>query len=253
MLYQLTYRTNTQWRDGRRQDGWGRYTRRRKWCRDAELIEISNGGVGDVDNPPNESVSTIRAVESHHHRPLSSTLANPQSEQHGDSAIVDETRSISSANSNNDDVPGRRKWFKRGSRVVHSANHVPDGDRSEATGDDGSLGGTTATASEDRSRGDGIRDDGGVGGGNGKITEEDDPIKDRTRRRRRASDRDPTDTSNMDDQDLSFHPGLRPSSTDRINRQRDCQLEMNDDGRPRPDLYGEWWGVGNDEAKMTLG
>ncbi len=29
-----------QWQDGRRgQDGWGRYTRRRKWYRDAELIE----------------------------------------------------------------------------------------------------------------------------------------------------------------------------------------------------------------------
>ena len=31
-----------QWNDGRRgQDGWGRYTRRRKWYRDAELVEIS--------------------------------------------------------------------------------------------------------------------------------------------------------------------------------------------------------------------
>lgn len=30
-----------QWNDGRRgQDGWGRYTRRRKWYRDAELVEI---------------------------------------------------------------------------------------------------------------------------------------------------------------------------------------------------------------------
>jgi hypothetical protein len=31
-----------QWRDGRRgQDGWGRYTRRRKWHRDAELVEAT--------------------------------------------------------------------------------------------------------------------------------------------------------------------------------------------------------------------
>ena len=31
-----------QWRDGRRgQDGWGRYTRRRKWYRDAELVEAT--------------------------------------------------------------------------------------------------------------------------------------------------------------------------------------------------------------------
>ncbi|PGH13660.1 hypothetical protein AJ79_03508 [Helicocarpus griseus UAMH5409] len=33
---------DNKWNDGRRgQDGWGRYTRRRKWCRDAELVEIS--------------------------------------------------------------------------------------------------------------------------------------------------------------------------------------------------------------------
>lgn len=30
---------DNKWRDGRRTDGWGRYTRRRKWFRDAELIE----------------------------------------------------------------------------------------------------------------------------------------------------------------------------------------------------------------------
>ncbi|KAH1435700.1 hypothetical protein KXX32_008121 [Aspergillus fumigatus] len=32
---------DNKWNDGRRgQDGWDRYTRRRKWCRDAELVEI---------------------------------------------------------------------------------------------------------------------------------------------------------------------------------------------------------------------
>lgn len=33
---------DNKWRDGRRgKDGWGRYTRRRKWCRDAELVEVT--------------------------------------------------------------------------------------------------------------------------------------------------------------------------------------------------------------------
>lgn len=33
---------NSKWQNGRRgQDGWGRYTRRRKWYRDAELVEIT--------------------------------------------------------------------------------------------------------------------------------------------------------------------------------------------------------------------
>lgn len=29
------------WTDGRKEDGWGRYTRRRKWIRDAELVEVT--------------------------------------------------------------------------------------------------------------------------------------------------------------------------------------------------------------------
>ncbi|KAK2748889.1 peroxisome- protein [Myotisia sp. PD_48] len=32
---------DNKWNDARRQDGWGRYTRRRKWCRDAELVEMT--------------------------------------------------------------------------------------------------------------------------------------------------------------------------------------------------------------------
>ncbi|KAK3622949.1 hypothetical protein LTR56_021890 [Elasticomyces elasticus] len=35
---------DNKWRDGRRVDGWDRYTRRRKWVRDAELVEISLEG-----------------------------------------------------------------------------------------------------------------------------------------------------------------------------------------------------------------
>lgn len=34
-----TYYDN-KWLDGRKTDGWGRYTRRRKWIRDAELVEV---------------------------------------------------------------------------------------------------------------------------------------------------------------------------------------------------------------------
>ena len=32
---------DNKWQDGRREDGWGRYTRRRKWYKDAELVEIT--------------------------------------------------------------------------------------------------------------------------------------------------------------------------------------------------------------------
>ena len=46
---------DNKWNDGRRgQDGWGRYTRRRKWYRDAELVEIGpdTGLDGSIDTPP---------------------------------------------------------------------------------------------------------------------------------------------------------------------------------------------------------
>lgn len=46
---------DNKWHDGRRgQDGWGRYTRRRKWYRDAELVEV------DHDVGLDESTSTLK-------------------------------------------------------------------------------------------------------------------------------------------------------------------------------------------------
>ena len=46
---------DNKWHDGRRgQDGWGRYTRRRKWYRDAELVEL------DEDTSLDESTSTLK-------------------------------------------------------------------------------------------------------------------------------------------------------------------------------------------------
>ncbi|KAL2003107.1 hypothetical protein VTN02DRAFT_4968 [Thermoascus thermophilus] len=45
---------DNKWNDGRRgQDGWGRYTRRRKWYRDAELVEVTPS----TENTPPETPS----------------------------------------------------------------------------------------------------------------------------------------------------------------------------------------------------
>ena len=47
---------DNKWQDGRRgQDGWGRYTRRRKWYRDAELVEA------DGEDDLGESTATLKA------------------------------------------------------------------------------------------------------------------------------------------------------------------------------------------------
>lgn len=57
---------DNKWNDGRVEDGWGRYTRRRKWFRDAELVEITPSMEvspavtpamqSDVEDGPNEKV-----------------------------------------------------------------------------------------------------------------------------------------------------------------------------------------------------
>ena len=62
--------TKRQWNDGRRgQDGWGRYTRRRKWYRDAELVEISPDHEASstatlVDHTPGQTFSDARSTDS---------------------------------------------------------------------------------------------------------------------------------------------------------------------------------------------
>ena len=56
-----TYYDN-KWRDGRKIDGWGRYTRRRKWVRDAELVEVSpsdEASDADEKNPPPETAPAV--------------------------------------------------------------------------------------------------------------------------------------------------------------------------------------------------
>ena len=52
-----TYYDN-KWQDGRKVDGWGRYTRRRKWVRDAELVESTAASDGSKSNAPVELDAT---------------------------------------------------------------------------------------------------------------------------------------------------------------------------------------------------
>lgn len=63
---------DNKWNDGRRgQDGWGRYTRRRKWYRDAELVEIPPGTetessdtlVASTEGSPPESAQSIKETD----------------------------------------------------------------------------------------------------------------------------------------------------------------------------------------------
>jgi hypothetical protein len=53
------------WQNGRRgQDGWGRYTRRRKWYRDAELVEVTpSTEITPSSTPAPPEVDTIHNPE----------------------------------------------------------------------------------------------------------------------------------------------------------------------------------------------
>lgn len=50
---------DNRWEDGRREDGWGRYTRRRKWYRDAELVEATEDVEGIIDDNATQAQSEI--------------------------------------------------------------------------------------------------------------------------------------------------------------------------------------------------
>ncbi|KAL8926959.1 MAG: hypothetical protein Q9172_001552 [Xanthocarpia lactea] len=62
---------DNKWNDGRRgQDGWGRYTRRRKWYRDAELVEIPESEMTSstatlVPDAPNKGSTIASSGASH--------------------------------------------------------------------------------------------------------------------------------------------------------------------------------------------
>ncbi|TKA60995.1 hypothetical protein B0A55_10472 [Friedmanniomyces simplex] len=57
-----TYYDN-KWHDGRKTDGWDRYTRRRKWIRDAELVDVSASDTGTATLADAEgTTSPLRAT-----------------------------------------------------------------------------------------------------------------------------------------------------------------------------------------------
>ena len=56
---------DNKWNDGKRDvDSWGRYTRRRKWYRDAELVEITPSTEVTPSPTPNPQANPDKAVQS---------------------------------------------------------------------------------------------------------------------------------------------------------------------------------------------
>ncbi|KAK3686844.1 hypothetical protein LTR37_019396 [Vermiconidia calcicola] len=66
-----TYYDN-KWGDGRKEEGWGRYTRRRKWIRDAELVETSP--TDDADGTSAKDFAETSSIDT---TPISTTKRKP--------------------------------------------------------------------------------------------------------------------------------------------------------------------------------
>jgi hypothetical protein len=99
--HSFSFLTYLQWNDGRRGlDGWDRYTRRRKWCRDAELVEITPDGKPLVA-PSALTQALAQDIEQ-------SKTGKPDA--NADASTVD-ADSVSLAPSTTSSKARRRRWF----------------------------------------------------------------------------------------------------------------------------------------------
>ena len=90
---------DTQWRYPKRQDGWGRYTRRRKWVRDAELVEVDASNDTIVpDLPP---------------CPRGATIPSPDRTSTNTPSKLDRQQSYDAASQLTSSAARRRTWFGR--------------------------------------------------------------------------------------------------------------------------------------------
>jgi len=90
---------DTQWRYPKRLDGWGRYTRRRKWVRDAELVEVDASNDRIVpDLPP---------------RPRGATIPSPDRTSTNTPSKLARQQSYDAASQLTSSAARRRTWFGR--------------------------------------------------------------------------------------------------------------------------------------------
>ncbi|KAK4547726.1 hypothetical protein LTR36_000684 [Oleoguttula mirabilis] len=117
-----TYYDN-KWQGGHKTDGWGRYTRRRKWVRDAELVDIDHEDEGLATPVPASSASEAGTE---------STLV-PDNDDTTDATGIDSNAK-------------RKGWFGGGKSGGHSRR--PTNDRSDAVSKTGS--GSTGESARSR-------------------------------------------------------------------------------------------------------
>ncbi|KAI9746709.1 MAG: peroxisome- protein [Claussenomyces sp. TS43310] len=124
---------DNKWQNGRRgQDGWGRYTRRRKWYRDAELVEETNSPemppTADPVTSSNTSVTSSKEVSQN----IEAADLPRQS--------LDDTASISSARSSGFRPHARRRSNAGSSSIDEETRLLPRSGGDWGVGDDVRMG-----------------------------------------------------------------------------------------------------------------
>ncbi|KAL5340549.1 integral peroxisomal membrane peroxin-domain-containing protein [Aspergillus crustosus] len=104
---------DNKWNDGRRGiDGWDRYTRRRKWCRDAELVEIAPDG-----KSIKASSALTQALAQEIEESKNKELGAPEA-----SAVDPDTVSLAPSTSSKS---RRRRWFGGSKSVSDKISSTP--------------------------------------------------------------------------------------------------------------------------------
>ncbi|KAJ5658315.1 peroxisomal membrane protein Pex23-Penicillium chrysogenum [Penicillium longicatenatum] len=123
---------DNKWNDGRRgQDGWDRYTRRRKWFRDAELVDVDKDG----QNTSEETITNLaHALEQ-----------ETQDGEQGDSGKEVDADRISLSSS----TPlknRRRRWFSGKEKDSAGSDGSPDAGRSTGANTEGTVSSRSASS-----------------------------------------------------------------------------------------------------------
>ncbi|KAH6616763.1 peroxisomal membrane protein PEX31 [Boeremia exigua] len=117
---------DNKWRDGRRgQDGWGRYTRRRKWYRSAELVECTpSTEITPVPTPRADPLQPLSPDPNH----LTRLSSNTSTSSSRDPTLVPSEYAASVASEGGDDdaasTQSKRGWFKKKKRTKSSSGSL---------------------------------------------------------------------------------------------------------------------------------
>jgi len=124
-------------RDGKRGvDGWGRYTRRRKWYRDAELVEATpSNEPTPVPTPRHAPVDVSSELDSNQLTRLSSNLSTATSTE---PTLVDGHDYAASIASDTDaaSTKTKRSWFKKNRRSKSASGSVSNATVASSTSTD---------------------------------------------------------------------------------------------------------------------